>query len=582
LLFSLYQHSHSAGPPLRIGLLLDSTELLQCFAEVVDHIRGCDFARVELLVYNAEAMQAAARPPVRQPLLWRVFRLLQNKERRQRLLFTLYERLDQRRIAGSDDPLAMVDCSSRFRGIESISVTPITKRFVHRFPASAIDHIREKQLDVLIRFGFNILRGEILSAAKYGVWSYHHGDNDYYRGGPPYFWELYENNPLSGAVLQQLTEQLDAGKVLCKGQFATVPGISRALNLPRPYWGASTFVIQKLHELHQDGWSHVEQAAINSGPYLGRKQIYTSPSNWEMLCWLGPCLIRKSLRRLVRRPAVKHWRIAVRTGARKLLDSDAKPDMSGFRWIDSAPGHYYADPFLMEAGGKFWLFFEDFNYATKRGTISCAEMQGDSLLNPVTVLERPYHLSYPCVFRDKGVLYMMPETASSGAVELYRCIRFPDRWEFDRDLFKGRAVDSTIWIEGGLYWLFVTLQEPRGRGTQLWLFFAESLTGDWQPHPQSPISTDVRDSRGAGSIFRHQGRLFRPSQDCSRCYGYSFTLREIVALDRNRYREKPAVTVDPSWAPGLVGTHSYSQLGSYEVIDACSTVPAGHCSQLGR
>ena len=104
-------------------------------------------------------------------------------------------------------------------------MTPIRKRFVHRFPADAIEYIRGKELDVLIRFGFNILRGEILTAARCGVWSYHHGDNDYYRGGPAYFWEVYESNPISGVILQVLTEQLDAGKVLYKGLFATHPGV---------------------------------------------------------------------------------------------------------------------------------------------------------------------------------------------------------------------------------------------------------------------------------------------------------------------------------------------------------------------
>jgi methionyl-tRNA formyltransferase len=73
-----------------------------------------------------------------------------------------------------------VDCSTLLTGIESIEVKPVGKKFIH------------KELGVLLRFGFNILSGEILTVARYGVWSYHHGDNDYYRGGPPHFWELVE------------------------------------------------------------------------------------------------------------------------------------------------------------------------------------------------------------------------------------------------------------------------------------------------------------------------------------------------------------------------------------------------------
>lgn len=93
-------------------------------------------------------------------------------------------------------------------------MTPIGRRLVQRLPVDAVERIRQKQLDVLIRFGFNILRGEILTAAKHGVWSYNHGDGDYYRGGPAHFWEVYEGNPISGAMLQVPTEELAAGTVL--------------------------------------------------------------------------------------------------------------------------------------------------------------------------------------------------------------------------------------------------------------------------------------------------------------------------------------------------------------------------------
>jgi hypothetical protein len=574
---SLYRHSPGSARPLRVGLLLDTAALPRCFAEVVDHIAQSNFARLELVVFNTDERKAAQPRPPRSPLR-KMFNVLTNRRNRKSLLFSLYARSDRRRVAPSVDPLSPVDCSGRFQHIDAISVTPLAKGFTHRFPVDAIENIRERQLDVLIRFGFNILRGEILTAAQYGVWSYHHGDNDYYRGGPAHFWELYEGNPISGVILQVLTEQLDAGKVLYKGLFPTHPGWSLALNRVSPYWGASTFMIQKLRELHHHGWERIEQTVVRPAPYRGRKKIYTVPSNWEMVRWLGPLLIRKSVRRLVRRPTDRHWRLAIRVGGQSVLrhiGSDSAPDMSGFQWIESPEGRFYADPFLIEVAGKPWLFFEDFDYAAGRGRISCAETRNGAISNPVPALERPYHLSYPCVFRDGNTVYMIPETASNGTVELYRCVRFPDVWELEKELFHGRAVDSTLCVDDGLYWFFVTMQEPRGCGTQLWLFYAESLTGEWTPHASNPISTDVRNSRGAGAIFRHKGKLFRPSQDCSKGYGYSFTLNEIVALSRFHYRETSGVTVGPSWARNLVGTHTYSHAPQVEVIDGCTRLPAG-------
>ena len=489
------------SPPLRIGLLLDSAELSCWIAEIVNQIMKCNFAQLELLVFNAEERNRAAEPPPRRSRFRKGIELLRDNQRRRRLLFDLYERWDRQNSVRSKDPFLLVDCSALLAHVELISVTPIRKRFVHHFPGEAIERIRERQLDVLIRFGFNILRGDILNVARYGVWSYHHGDNNYYRGGPAYFWEVYEGNPISGAVLQVLTEELDAGKVLYKGLFATYPGVSRVRNCVQPYWGASTFVIQKLRELHQCGWDHIERAALSPAPYSGKKKIYTVPSNSEMLSWLGPLTVRKLWRRLMRRPMIKHWRMAIRSTGTLIAGSGPLPDLTGFRWIESPKGRFFADPFMIELDGKLWVFFEDFDYATQRGRISCAQVLEDGISDPTSVLERPYHLSYPCIFPSGNELYMIPETSSNGTVELYRCVRFPDRWNFEKELFKAPAVDTTIWIDENLYWFFVTVREPRGFGTQLWLFYATTLTGDWTPHPGNPISTNVvKQPRGRPDI----------------------------------------------------------------------------------
>ena len=565
----MYRESRAARPPLRVGLLLDSMVLPRVFADILQHIERSNFAKLALIVVNAAAAPAAPRRSV----VTRAMNLVRDRAHRRHLLYGLYQKWDRRHIVPDDDPLAPVDCADRLAGIETVAVTPIATRFVHRFPEPALARIRAANLDVLLRFGFNILRGGILDAARYGVWSYHHGDNDRYRGGPPYFWELYERHPISGAVLQVLTEELDAGLVIGKGYFATAQSSSVASNRLAPYWGSSTFVIQKLRELHERGWDSVRGNAVPPAPYQGKQRIYRTPTNGQMLRWAGPALMSSARRRLLRRPRVPHWRLAIRTGGRTVLDRGNTSSLDGFRWIDSPPGRFFADPFLIDRRGSSWIFFEDFNYGTRRGTVSCAPIEAHGTIGkPVPVLDRPYHLSYPCVFTADGELFMIPETWDNGTVELYRCRRFPDDWRLETALFHGRAVDTSVWIEHGVYWFFVTLIEPHGRGAQLWLFHADSVTGAWTPHPASPISTDARTSRGAGAIFRSDGRLLRPSQDCSANYGQSFTLNEILVLDRERYQDRPAVTVGP--VRGLVGTHTYGQLGGIEVIDGCAEVPA--------
>jgi hypothetical protein len=84
-----------------------------------------------------------------------------------------------------------------------------------------IPEIHKLKLDLIIRCGTGILKGQILNVAKYGVLSSHHGDNRYYRGGPSGFWEVYNNSSESGFIIQRLNEKLDAGDVLARYNLVT-------------------------------------------------------------------------------------------------------------------------------------------------------------------------------------------------------------------------------------------------------------------------------------------------------------------------------------------------------------------------
>ena len=68
--------------------------------------------------------------------------------------------------------------------------TPIQKQFSDWVDDECLAFIKDKDPDIIIRFGFRILRGPILSLPKFGIWSLHHGDAKINRGGPPAFWEV--------------------------------------------------------------------------------------------------------------------------------------------------------------------------------------------------------------------------------------------------------------------------------------------------------------------------------------------------------------------------------------------------------
>ena len=78
---------------------------------------------------------------------------------------------------------------------------------VYRYDGEDIERIKALNLDLLVRSGSGILRGDILDVCPNGIISFHHADNEINRGGPPGFWEVYERNPRTGFIIQRLKNE---------------------------------------------------------------------------------------------------------------------------------------------------------------------------------------------------------------------------------------------------------------------------------------------------------------------------------------------------------------------------------------
>ena len=232
---------------------------------------------------------------------------------------------------------------------------------------------------------------------------------------------------------------------------------------------------------------------------------------------------------------------------------------------------YWADPFVVERGRRYFVFVEEKLYATGRGHIACLELDRDGrLVSQRVVLEAEHHLSYPFVFEHGNELFMLPESAASRKVELYRCARFPDTWEPASVLMEDvYAVDVTLLDHGGRTWLFANLKEEGGSSLNaLHLFWGDSpLARVWHPHPRNPVVRDIGSARPAGRIFIDDGQLIRPSQDSSHRYGHGLKFNRIDQLDGENYSEHTLAALEPRGGR-IRATHTFNQAGDLTVIDA--------------
>lgn len=213
---------------------------------------------------------------------------------------------------------------------------------------------------------------------------------------------------------------------------------------------------------------------------------------------------------------------------------------------------FWADPFLWSKDGRYFIFFEDFPFATWRGLISVLEIdeQGQQISEAQPVIDEPYHLSYPFLFEYDGQLYMIPEKTQVKRIDLYRCVEFPNRWEFVHTLMDGiKAADSTLIEHEGRWWLLCAAKMGRTRiNESLFAFYADSpLSTQWTPHLANPLVRDLSQGRPAGRIvLSKQGQLLRPSQNCVKRYGYGININRIVSLTSNHYQEEKVWQVEAS------------------------------------
>ncbi|MDF0580440.1 glucosamine inositolphosphorylceramide transferase family protein [Bradyrhizobium yuanmingense] len=253
-------------------------------------------------------------------------------------------------------------------------------------------------------------------------------------------------------------------------------------------------------------------------------------------------------------------------------------DLSGPSWnVLGDPGnHFYADPFPVTWQGRTFAFFEDLDHRLGKGIISAIAFNDAGPIGEVMpVLEEPCHLSYPFLIEDDGELWMIPESSTRGDVALYKCTRFPDKWERYATLLSGlELADVTITRHNGLYYLFGAWRDGTGGySDSLAIYYADRLLGPWLPHASNPVLIDRASTRPAGNFVTLNDRLWRPVQDCTDGYGAALALAEVVELSPTAFKQVVRHTLKPGPAwPGRK-LHTLNRCGRLELIDGSRVQP---------
>ena len=549
---------------LKIGLLLDDYNIPAWSYKMIKNIIESDYAVIELVVLNANPISLPNNiSSKRHNHYGQIISGLIREG-----LEALYRNLIERHTF-LPDAIKTVNCKPLLNNFPTINVMTDRKGSIDHFSDTDILKIKECQIDILVKCGFGVLKGGILKAAKYGVWSFQHSDIAINRGCPPGFWESMESWPETGSALVILTEDIDNYKVLYKSYFCTKM-FSVKDNKSNYYWKTLSFMTRMMAELYKTGekkfFKKIEDN--NKHPMFYSEKLYTKPSNFE-LAKLTLNKIKEKTRYLYEEKFYfNQWIL--------MFHMNDPFSSSLWRYIKIIPpkDRFWADPHIIYKDNKYFIFIEECVYSLKNGHIAVIVMEDDgSYAPPKLVIRQKYHMSYPFVFEHENTFYMIPETSANKTIELWEATEFPFKWAHKMNLMEGvEAFDTTLLYHKDKWWLFANMVANDGAGSdwdELFLFHAKDLfSKNWQPHILNPIVSDCKSSRPAGKIFKKNGTLYRPSQNCSLRYGYGFNLSEIREIDKDHYAEKLVSRVEPNWDKNIIGTHTFNRVNKLHVIDA--------------
>lgn len=408
-------------------------------------------------------------------------------------------------------------------------------------------------LDVIVRFGMNLIKNPASLPAKHGILSFHHGDPRSFRGRPAGFYEVLKDVDAVGVIVQELSPRLDSGRVFAFGRYRLTRHSYR----------------RTLEHVFAQGSALLRLAIMNcqSGESieLGEPgRVFRLPSNSVVMRFFTVLLWRKFLRLLFGLFFHRKWGVSWTSFP---IDGELPEHMSltDLRSVKKPVGvTFVADPFIL---GNETFVCEAMPKGGFRGVLMIHDGRNWSELD-TSFLGQSHHLSFPFVFEADDCTYILPEMAQHGHQSLWlmnekNCVVRSHKLN---GLAGHRLIDPVLMRSGHLWWLFAGLLG--NESDHLYLWSSTSLEGNFEFHPKNPIVIDPSRARNAGGFIAVNGDLYRLGQNNCREYGDGISVCRVNVLDETSYSEEVVSSIKTK---GFQGPHTLHTRGEIAIVDHYST-----------
>lgn len=220
------------------------------------------------------------------------------------------------------------------------------------------------------------------------------------------------------------------------------------------------------------------------------------------------------------------------------------------KYIQHPSTGMFADPFVVEDNGKYYVFFEQMSGKRNSNWGNIGLLASKDLKYweyKGLVIEEPFHMSWPNVFRYKGEWYMIPEIAASGEMRIYHATSFPYDWEVASvpDKFKNvHFADPMIYQKIDTTYMWVNIDN------KLRLYYTANLLGEWTEHPMSPVHNTLQDCRPASTVYTYGGGTLFCTQDPKYGYGTGVNAWLLDSISNTYYADHKFAKNPVLWRNG--------------------------------
>lgn len=277
----------------------------------------------------------------------------------------------------------------------------------------------------------------------------------------------------------------------------------------------------------------------------------------------------KQLHSLYKLVTSGRYTIGIAVFDERVVESGFVPQI---KWIkDDHQRGWFADPFILRMTDKEIVFLvEEWIYKYNRGVISQVIISRDdySIKDVKIIINTGKHMSFPIYYRKDGKVYLYPEQSARGETWLY---------EYDENTFTAKevellnpndVVDTTISEikKGEVVLLCTTAPNHNGDILDVYPYYETDCPSALKPVWQ--IKFPKKTARNAGVLFKVNGKLYRPAQDCSIRYGECVEIQE-VRVDGDEISFIPCNRISSTNKEYNLGFHTFNVFNAeYVAVDA--------------